>query len=120
MVGRRTVILAAIATGAALELGVEVLTGRREAWDSALYWTVGMPLAALAAGVIGYLSRRPDWLWTAAIVPAQVTTMMIRSREIGPLWPLALVLSSILSAPFVACAFAGTRLRRSGRPDAVL
>ena len=39
--------------------------------------------------------------------------MMLRSGEIGGLWPLTLVLSSILSAPFVAAAFIGSRLRRS-------
>jgi hypothetical protein len=46
-----------------------------------------------------------------AIVPAQVTTMMVRSGELGSLWPLAVALSAVLSAPFVAAAFAASRWR---------
>ena len=37
--------------------------------------------------------------------------MMIRSGEMGPLWPLAVILAGILSAPFVAAAFVGSRFR---------
>lgn len=94
-------------------MGVALTSGRREAWDSPIYWTVGLPAAALAALLIGFTSRRPGWLWTILIAPSQVLAMMLRSGEIGNLWPLTLVLSSILSAPFVAAAFVGSRLRRS-------
>ena len=111
---RRWVIIAlALATGVALELGIHLVTGRREAWDHPLYWTVGLPCAGLAALAIGLMSRQTDWLWAFLIAPGQVMTMMLRSGEIGNLWPLTLVLSSILSAPFVAAAFVGSRLRPS-------
>jgi hypothetical protein len=39
--------------------------------------------------------------------------MMVRSGELGGLWPLAFALSTILSAPFVVAAFLGSRLRPS-------
>ena len=113
MLRRPAIIVLSVATGVALEMGVALVSGRREAWDSPIYWTVGLPAAALAALLIGFAARRPAWLWTALIAPGQVLTMMLRSGEIGNLWPLALVLSSILSAPFVAAAFIGSRLRRS-------
>jgi hypothetical protein len=103
-------------TGIALELGIHALTGRREAWDAAQYWTVGLPLVGLISGLIGYFSAGRAWLWTLAVVPAQVLTMMIRSGELGGLWPLAVALSAVLSAPFVAAAFVGSRLR--ARPEA--
>jgi hypothetical protein len=67
----------------------------------------------VAALLIGFAARRPEWRWTVVIAPSQVLAMMVRSGEIGGLWPLTLVLSSILSAPFVAAAFVGSRLRRS-------
>ena len=100
-----------IATGVALELGIHALSGRREAWDSALYWTLGLPAAALVSLAIGSMSRQKDWLWTFGVVPSQVLTMMVRSGEIGGLWPLTVALSSILSVPFVVASFLGTRLR---------
>jgi NAD/NADP transhydrogenase beta subunit len=112
MTRKGLVILLAVATGVALELGIHALSGRREAWDSPFFWTLGMPIAALMSVMLGFISHRNDWLWTAVIVPSQVTTMMVTSGEIGSLWPLAVVLSSILSAPFVAASFVGSKFRR--------
>jgi hypothetical protein len=111
MVGRRLIILLGIVTGVALELGIHALSRRREAWDSPQFWTIGLPLAGLAALAIGYLARDRDWTWAAVIVPSQVMTMMVRSGELGGLWPLTVALSTILSAPFVLAAFVGSRLR---------
>jgi hypothetical protein len=110
---RRTILaLVAIATGVALELAVQMAGGRREAWDSPIYWTVGIPAAAVVAAVIGYVASGKEWLSTALIVPSQVFTMMVRSGELGSLWPLAVALSAILSAPFIAAAFVTSRLAR--------
>jgi len=97
----------AILTGIGLELGIYAISGRREAWDSPVFWTVGLPVALIIALGIGLLSDRRAWLATIAIAPSQLATMMVRSGEVGNLWPLALILSSLLSAPFVATAFAG-------------
>ena len=38
-----------------------MLGGRREAWDSALYWTVAYPLGMVKAAMLGYL--HPDRAW---------------------------------------------------------
>jgi hypothetical protein len=109
---KRTVMLLSIALGIALELGIHALTGRREAWDSGEYWTIGLPLVAVAAAVIGYFSSLNAWRWTALIVPGQVLAMIVRSGDAGfGLWPLMVVLSSVLSAPFLLAAFVGSRLR---------
>jgi hypothetical protein len=108
----RTAAFVSIATGILLELGIHVLSGRREAWDSPQYWTVGLPLAAVVALLLGFLSRGTAWRWSVLVVPSQVTTMMVRSGEISGLWPLMLILASILSAPFVVAAWIGSRLRR--------
>jgi hypothetical protein len=111
MLNRRTTILISVLTGVVIELGIQLLSGRREAWDSELYWTVGLPVAGLVSLVIGFFSARGDWIWSVIIVPSQVLAMMVRSGEIGNLWPLALVLSTILSAPFVIVSFVGSRFR---------
>jgi len=111
MLDRRGVIVAAVVTGVALEIGIHALSGRREAWDSTEFWAIGLPAAVLVSAVVGYRSRSSDWIWTALIVPSQVMTMMVRSGEVGGLWPLTVVFSSILSLPFVIAAFIGSRLR---------
>ena len=111
MLRRPAVIFVAVATGVLLEIGVFLVSGRREAWDSPVFWTAGLPIAALIALALGFAAAGRDWLWTAIIAPCQILTMMARSGEIGSLWPLTLVLSFILSAPFVAVAFVGSRFR---------
>jgi hypothetical protein len=111
MMSRNVTIALSALIGVALELGIHALSRRREAWDSAEFWTIGMPAALLASLLIGLGSRRRDWAATLVVAPAQVMTMMLRSGEIGNLWPLTVVLSTVLSLPFVAAAFAGSRLR---------
>ena len=113
MLGTRGTIAVAVSTGVLLELGIHALSGRGEAWDSPQFWTIGLPAVLLVSAALGFLARRGDWLWTFAIVPAQVTTMMVRSGEIGSLWPLAAALSAILSTPFVAAAFIASCFRRT-------
>jgi len=112
MLHKRTTILLSVLTGVALELGIHALSGRREAWDSGQYWTIGLPLAAVVSVAIGFLSQRADWIWTLVVVPSQVMTMVLRGGAGGGLWPLTLVLSSILSAPFVLAAFIGSKFRQ--------
>ena len=117
MLGSRITVPLAIVTGMTLELGVHAVSGRREAWDSEIFWTTGLPIALVISFAIGMLSARSAWLATLAVAPAQVMTMMLRGGEIGTLWPLTVILSSILSAPFVVASFAGSRVRRlGGRP----
>jgi hypothetical protein len=71
MLSKRTTILTAVLTGVALEWGIHALSGRREAWDSAEYWTLGLPVALAISLVVGYLLRRTDWLWTLVIARAR-------------------------------------------------
>jgi hypothetical protein len=113
MLGQRTTIILSIGIGVCLELGIHALSSRREAWDSPLFWTLGLPAAAVASAGIGFFTRGNDWRWTAVVVPSQVMTMMVRSGELSGLWPLTLALSAILSAPFVAASFVGSRFRRN-------
>jgi hypothetical protein len=108
----RTPILAALGTGIALELVVAAIGGRREAWDSGLYWGAGLPAAAAIAGVLGYLFPRRAWLWGLLILPAQVSAMMLRSGEISGLWPLMVVLAAVLGAPLAAASAVGGIIRR--------
>lgn len=111
MLDKRTTIGLSILTGVVLELGIHAMSGRREAWDSAEFWTLGLPVACLLSAVIGALSRSTDWKWTLVVAPSQVMTMMVRGGEVGNLWPLTLAASTILSAPFFVASYVGSRLR---------
>lgn len=104
-------VFLSLLTGIALELAVFAATGRREAWDSDVFWTHGLPAALLISFGIGFFATGRAWLATLAVAPGQVAAMMVRSGEIGNLWPLALVLSAVLSAPFVGASFLGWKAR---------
>jgi hypothetical protein len=108
---RAHVFIVSLLTGIALELGIQLLSGRQEAWDSVLYWRFGLPVAVAISAAMGALSREGAWRWTSVIVPAQVLTMLVQRGEPGGLWPLALAFSLILSAPFVVVAFVVSKLR---------
>ena len=109
---QRATVASAVLTGVALELTMQLLSGRREAWDSAQYWTLGLPAALVASAAIGFFSVGKDWRWTLLVAPSQVATMMARSGEIGALFPLTVALSAVLSAPFVFAAFVASRFRQ--------
>jgi hypothetical protein len=111
MLQKNMTIALSLLLGICLELGVHWATGRREAWDSGAYWTIGLPLVIVGSIVLGYTSIGRAWLWTSLVIPGQVVTMMVRSGEFGSLWPLTLILSAILSAPFVGAAFVGSLMR---------
>jgi hypothetical protein len=111
MLGPRITFILAVMTGVTLELSIHAATGRREAWDSPVFWTTGLPIVIGVSFLIGLFSKRVGWLGTVAIAPSQVMTMMLRSGEIGNLWPLTVVVSTVLSAPFVAASFIGANVR---------
>jgi hypothetical protein len=102
-----TAVLSAL-TGVLLELVVHAVSGRREAWDSPIFWTYGMPAALVVSLAIGAFSRGRAWLGTLLVAPGQAATMMIESGEIGNLWPL-IVLSAVPA--LVAASFVGWKLR---------
>jgi len=116
MTRRNLLIAMAIATGIAIELGIEAVGGRGEAWDSEYYWLLGVPIAALVSLLIGFIAERRDWLWAAAIVPSQVVTMMATSGDLGLdgliMLPIMALLASVLGAPFVAASFVGSKFRQ--------
>lgn len=87
------------------------LTGRREAWDSGLYWSLFYPLALAACGLLGYSFPDRPWRWALALFFAQCLAMGIRNGEIGNLFPLGLIVFGVLALPGIAAAKLGARMK---------
>jgi hypothetical protein len=104
----------AILGGLLLMFAAAEVSGRREAWDSGIYWTVFYPLSIVACGVLGYLFPERAWRWALAFFLGQCVAMLLRNGELGNLFPLGLILFGILSLPGVAVAKLGAKLK--GRP----
>lgn len=101
--------LAAVA-GMVLWFATSMVSGRREPWDSSVYWTVSYPLAIALAGVLGYLFPERPWRWAVVIILMQMVVMIAGGSGFG-LLPLGLILLSVLALPGVAVARWAARIR---------
>lgn len=102
----------AVATigGAILWLATAAISGRTEAWDSALYWPVAYPLAVGLAGYLGYRVPERPWRWGLAVMLAQAAMLLVSASDLS-LWPLGLFLFSVLALPAIGLAQLTARIR---------
>jgi hypothetical protein len=101
--------------GVTLWIAASVISGRREAWDSAVYWTGAYPCAIVLSGLLGFAFPQRPWRWPLTLFLFQFVGMVIRNGELGGLWPLGMVMFSVLSIPGMLVARLSTRMRaRSG------
>jgi len=114
----RAAYLSAVLAGAGLWLATTALSGRREAWDSSLYWSAAYPLAIAAGGMLGYLAPDRPWRWGLVVMLAQAVTLAGLASSFG-LLPLGLVMFAVLAVPPMIAArlAAGVRMRRGEAPN---
>ncbi len=104
----------AIIGGALLWLLAAAVSGRREAWDSSLYWMIAYPLSIALAGGLGYRVPHKPWRWGLAVMLAQAAVLVATGGDFG-LLPLGLIVFSILALPAIGVAVFMSRIRlRSG------
>ena len=101
----------AAAAGVVVWVSITLISGRREAWDSALYWRYGMPLLIAASGWLGWRFPARAWRWPLAAFAAQAASLFV-IRPGGGLLPLGLLAFLILSLPCVLAALLGAWIRR--------
>ena len=88
----------AAAGGIAVWVAVAALGGRREAWDSTLYWALGMPALVALAAALAWIEPSRAWRWAVTPFLAQFAWMVATSSDAG-LWPLGLAFMLVLSLP---------------------
>jgi peptidoglycan/LPS O-acetylase OafA/YrhL len=108
----------AIGAGVLLWIGTALVSGRSEAWDSPLYWSITYPLCLLLAGAFAYFEPERPWRWALALMLVQPLAMLLTSGSSLSLLPLGLVMFAILALPpiLIARVVAWLRLRRRGFP----
>ncbi len=91
----------------------------REAWDSSLYWTLGIAVFAAAAFAAGFIAPRQIWRWPLCMVAGHALGMVLvhpEGTDLG-LLPMAIMFVAIpLAAILLVPAFVGAVLAR-GRLD---
>jgi len=104
----------AAAAGAAAWIAASALSGRNEAFDAPEYFAIGVPALAAACGLLGYAAPGNPWTIALAAAAGQLAAMIVRSGEIGSLFPLGLLFLLLLALPNYVAARLGERLRRRG------
>jgi len=103
-------LCAALASGALLWLGVAAVSGRREAWDSPLYWAVAYPVCIALAALFAYIAPQRPARWAFSVMLVQPIVMALGSSDFG-LLPLGLMLFAILALPPFAAAKVAVSVR---------
>ena len=101
------VALSAI-TGFAVCLAITLATGKKEAWDSGLYFTIGIPIMCVIAFGLGWKFPQRVWRWALCIAIGQSVAMLLGGGSLS-LWPLAIIAMTILSLPQLAAALLGSK-----------
>lgn len=91
---------ATLGVGAATWIVVAIAGGRREAWDSELYYAA-LPLIGLTAGAVSYFAPARFWRWAFFPFLAQALVMIAQSSPGGAglaLLPIGLIVFAIFGA----------------------
>ena len=106
-------LLISLAVGVVTWVGVGLWSGTTEAWDSPLYWSVGFPVMAVSVVFIAFIWPDKSWRWGVAIIAAQEIVGFVQAFPQVSLWPLSLIMLSILSLPLILIAQVASSLRKS-------
>lgn len=101
---------AALVVGVVVWIVVSNATGKREAWDSDVYFSLGIPAVCLASFVLAMLEPRRSWRWGVLPLIGQFLTMLI-TQGVGNLLPLGIIVFGVLSVPSVLTARLGAFVR---------
>jgi len=101
----------AVAIGIVVWIGISMVSGRKEAFDSELYYRIGMPVVCLASAAFGFLEPNKSWRWGILPLLGQFSWMLLTQGP-GNLLPLGMIFFGILSVPSIIAARIGAFLRR--------
>ncbi len=105
--------LVAIVCGVSVWALVSAASGKREAWDSSLYFSVGMPIVCVVSAALGFFEPRHSWRWGVAPLVGQFFWVLLTQGP-GNLLPLGVVAFGILSVPLIITARIGAFFGNKG------
>ena len=90
--------------------------GIREAWDTELYWIVGVPLLLLAVMAAGYATREAPWKLALWPIAGHFVAMLLVSpagTDLGLLTVALIFIGLPAFAAFIGVAYVGRKLARA-------
>jgi hypothetical protein len=107
----RAAFVIAAAAGAVGWLVIASSSGRREAWDSELYFGIFLPAVAVLVAWLGYLAPRHAWRWAFVPFAAQAVVAFAQDPA-GSLMPVGLIVFAVFGVVCVVPALVGSATRR--------
>ena len=103
--------LATSLVGLGVWTGISMYSDQPEAWNSELYYGVGVVVMMLTAAWAGYVEPEAPWRWGISIVILQPLALMLMS-DAGPLMFVGLLLFGVLAFLCMGAAIMGAGVRR--------
>lgn len=104
---------ASFTAGLVVCLALTIASGGKEAVDVDAYYSVGIPLLALAMLALGYVFPKQPWRWTLSMVAGQTAAMLLTGSSLS-LFPIAMVFMLVVSIPQFVAGFVGAYFGRRG------
>lgn len=103
--------------GLAICLFITLTSGRKEAWDAPLYFTIGIPAMCVVIFAISYKFPQRAWRWALSMAIGQSVAMVLGGGS-ASLWPLAIIAMTVVSLPqFIAARVASGIAQKTTPPD---
>jgi len=94
---------------------VSAVTGTKEPWDLANYWTLIYPAALALSVILGALLKNAQWSAGAVVMLAQIPVVLVTSGA-SPLLGVGILYAAFLSIPAIALSWLAGRVRQAYTP----
>lgn len=101
--------------GLAICLFITLASGRKEAWDTPIYFTIGIPLMCAVIFALSYRFPQRAWRWALSMAIGQSVAMVMGGGS-ASLWPLAILAMTVVSVPQFIAAMIAARIAEKTAP----
>ncbi|WP_124368273.1 hypothetical protein [Pseudomonas sp. R1-43-08] len=91
---------------------VSLITGAKEPWDLASYWTIIYPAALVLSVILGAVLKNAQWSAGAIVMLAQIPVILVASGA-SPLLGVGILYAVVLSIPAITLSWLAGRLRQA-------
>ena len=107
----RYIYLVTSLIGLGIWVGVSYHSGQPEAWDSGLFYGIGVGVMMLTAAIAGYAEPAAPWRWGISMVVLQPLALILMSNA-GAVMLFGLLLFAVLAFLCMGAAVTGAGLKR--------
>jgi len=109
----KVLVIISLLVGGLLWYFITVTSGENEAWDSALYFTIGVPLLTVLSFILGMLNQNKHWIWGVTFSISQIIVMLIIQGKIDPLIIIGLFFHALLCSFYIIISYVGVRFNKN-------